>query len=84
MFRKSLTGLAMFGGLLAGGIAPVESARADEHHHRGGHQDHRAYYVYHRDCPDSRWVCYGGYCRAEEAHHAANRFRHNGYEAFFR
>jgi hypothetical protein len=44
----------------------------------------RIYWVYYRSCPDSPWVCYGGYYQADQAIQAVTYFRYQGYDSFYR
>ena len=78
-------------------IAPVAStsvAQANPPHHgqartyhgptRTYHGQARTYWVYYRSCPESGWVCYGGYYGADQAASAVRYYQGIGYEAYYR
>jgi hypothetical protein len=79
IFRKILCS-ALLGVSLAVPFLAAAPAQANPPQH--GHQ--RVYWVYYRSCPNSAWVCYGGYYHANEAQQAVNYFRHHGYESYYR
>jgi hypothetical protein len=56
----------------------VASANEPRHHHE------HVYYVYYRTCPQSQWVCYGGYYRVDQARQAVRYFEYQGYDSYYR
>jgi hypothetical protein len=58
---------------------PAATANSPQHQHR-----HRVYWVYYRTCPESAWVCYGGYYHVNQAVQGVNYFRYKGYDSYYR
>ena len=81
-FFRSLV-LASVAGLgLLGMVATPTVAEAHPTHR---HQPHsRVYYVYYRSCPQSSWVCYGGYYRTDQAQTTVSYFQSRGYDSYYR
>ncbi len=65
-------------------MAPLAIQPAANAHTPSHHSDHRVFWVYYRACPNSQWVCYGGYYDAGQAQQAINWFQYNGYDAYYR
>jgi hypothetical protein len=62
----------------------IQPAAAAAHTEESHHSHERTFWVYYRQCPQSPWVCYGGYYEAGQARQAVNYFSATGYEAFMR